>query len=125
MCGIAGIYFFKNSGAPPTTENNKVTEALKHRGPDFQSHHAFKNCTLFHARLSILDLSPNSNQPFLDSAQEKALVFNGELFNYKDLQKEVGDLKTTGDVEVLFKLFDKEKTNCLNKTQWFFCIFFL
>lgn len=124
MCGIAGIYFFKNSGAPPTTENNKVTEALKHRGPDFQNHHAFKNCTLFHARLSILDLSPNSNQPFLDSKQEKGLVFNGELFNYKDLQKEVGDLKTTGDVEVLFKLFDKENTNCLNRLNGFFAFSF-
>ncbi|MBP7810239.1 MAG: asparagine synthase (glutamine-hydrolyzing) [Bacteroidia bacterium] len=124
MCGIAGIYFLKNTSASLTTENTKVTEALKHRGPDFQSHHSFKNCTLFHARLSILDLSPNSNQPFLDSAQEKALVFNGELFNYKDLQKEVGDLKTTGDVEVLFKLFDKENTNCLNKLNGFFAFSF-
>jgi asparagine synthase (glutamine-hydrolysing) len=124
MCGIAGIYFLKNTSASLTTENTKVTEALKHRGPDFQSLHSFKNCTLFHARLSILDLSPNSNQPFLDSAQEKALVFNGELFNYKDLQKEVGDLKTTGDVEVLFKLFDKENTNCLNKLNGFFAFSF-
>jgi asparagine synthase (glutamine-hydrolysing) len=124
MCGIAGIYFLKNTSASLTTENTKVTEALKHRGPDFQSHHAFKNCTLFHARLSILDLSPNSNQPFLDSKQEKGLVFNGELFNYKDLQKEVGDLKTTGDVEVLFKLFDNENTNCLNKLNGFFAFSF-
>ncbi len=124
MCGIAGIYFLKNSGASLPTENSKVTEALRHRGPDFQSHHSFKNCTLFHARLSILDLSPNSNQPFLDSTKEKGLVFNGELFNYKDLQHEARDLKTTGDVEVLFKLFDKQNTDCLNKLNGFFAFSF-
>jgi asparagine synthase (glutamine-hydrolysing) len=52
------------------------------------------------------------------------LIFNGEIFNYKDLQKEVGDLKTTGDVEVLFKLFEKDNINCLNKLNGFFAFSF-
>lgn len=124
MCGIAGIYFLKDTGAPAPTQNKKVIEALQHRGPDFQNHYSFKNCTLFHARLSILDLSPNSNQPFLDSEKEKSLIFNGEIFNYKELQKEVGELKTTGDVEVMFKLFEKENINCLNKLNGFFAFSF-
>ncbi len=124
MCGIAGIYFLKNTGTPDPSQNKKVTEALKHRGPDFQSHHSFKNCSLFHARLSILDLSTDSNQPFLDSEKEKGLIYNGEIFNYKDLQKEVSDLKTTGDVEVLFKLFDKENIKCLDKLNGFFAFSF-
>lgn len=124
MCGIAGIYFLKNSGTPGPEQNKKVTEALKHRGPDFQSHHSFSNCTLFHARLSILDLSSNSHQPFLDSEKEKGLIFNGEIFNYKDLQKELQDIKTTGDVEVLFKLFEKENVNCLDRLNGFFAFAF-
>lgn len=124
MCGIAGIYFLKNTGVPDSSKIKKVTEALKHRGPDYQSYHSFKNCTLFHARLSILDLSANSHQPFLDSKQEKGLIFNGELFNYKVFQEELGNLKTTGDVEVLFKLFDKENISCLDKLNGFFAFSF-
>ncbi len=120
MCGIAGIYFLKNSDTPDATKIRQVTRALKHRGPDFQSHYSFKNCTLFHARLSILDLSENSHQPFLDSTKEKGLIFNGEIFNYKDLRQEISDLKTTGDVEVLFKLFDKQNISCLDKLNGFF-----
>jgi asparagine synthase (glutamine-hydrolysing) len=124
MCGIAGIYFLKNSEAPDPKLITAVTGALKHRGPDFQSHYPFKNCTLFHARLSILDLSINSHQPFLDADREKGLIFNGEIFNYKDLQNQVDDLKTTGDVEVLFKLFDKENIACLDKLNGFFAFSF-
>ena len=124
MCGIAGIYFLSNNKVNRLTDFNKVTEALKHRGPDYQNHYSFENCTLVHARLSILDLSTNSNQPFFDADKQKALIFNGELFNYKDLQKEVGNLITNGDVEVLFKLFDKQNINCLNKLNGFFAFSF-
>jgi asparagine synthase (glutamine-hydrolysing) len=124
MCGIAGIYFLKNSNAPDPKTITKVTDALKHRGPDFQSHFSFANCTLFHARLSILDLSSNSHQPFLDSEKQKGLIFNGEIFNYQAFQKEIRVLKTTGDVEVLFKLFDEKNTECLNKLNGFFSFAF-
>ena len=124
MCGIAGIYFLKNSETPDPKLINGVTKALKHRGPDFQSHYPFKNCTLFHARLTILDLSSDSNQPFLDPKQQKGLVYNGEIFNYKDLQPEINDLKTKGDVEVLFKLSEKESINCLDKLNGFFAFAF-
>lgn len=124
MCGIAGIYFFKDSGTISPAQTQKVTEALKHRGPDFQSHYAFKNCTLFHARLSILDLSSNSHQPFLDHKKEKGLIFNGEIFNYKELQNELPHLKTTGDAEVLFKQFESHNINCLDKLNGFFAFAF-
>lgn len=124
MCGIAGIYFLNGAKTTDSGQSHRVTVALKHRGPDYQNHYSFANCTLFHARLSILDLSPNSHQPFLDAEKEKGLIFNGEIFNYKDLQQEAGNLKTSGDVEVLFKLFDKENTNCLQKLNGFFAFSF-
>ncbi len=124
MCGIAGIYFLTDKSSSVETVKKKVNGALKHRGPDNQSDHSFKNCTLFHARLTILDLSSDSNQPFLDPKQQKGLVYNGEIFNYKDLQPEISNLKTKGDVEVLFKLFEKENINCLDKLNGFFAFAF-
>lgn len=98
--------------------------ALQHRGPDYQNHFSFDKCTLFHARLSILDLSAASHQPFLNELKKKGLVFNGEIFNYQDLKQNLGELKTSGDVEVLFNLFDKEKSNCLTRLNGFFSFAF-
>ncbi len=124
MCGIAGIYFLKNTEACNADQTTHVIKALKHRGPDFQGHFSFKNCSFFHSRLSILDLSDKSHQPFLDEKKEKALIYNGEIFNYKDLQKGYGPLKTSGDVEVLFKLFEKEGISSVNRLNGFFAFAF-
>lgn len=124
MCGIAGIYFFKNNQSVKPDMVQKTLTALQHRGPDYQNHFSFDNCTLFHARLSILDLSAASHQPFLSEQKKKGLVFNGEIFNYRDLKHDLGELKTSGDVEVLFNLFDKEKSNCLNRLNGFFSFAF-
>jgi asparagine synthase (glutamine-hydrolysing) len=123
MCGIAGVYFLNDKGRN-TLNKNKVLESLKHRGPDHQDQFTFENCELFHARLSILDLSAASHQPFLDEKKQKAIVFNGEIFNYKDLQKNSGELKTNGDVEVLFRSFEKENIKCLDKLNGFFAFAF-
>lgn len=122
MCGIAGLYFLQGKNSTLNTET--VVAALKHRGPDFQNFGTFKNCTLFHARLSILDLSVNSNQPFSNASKSKALVYNGEIFNYQELSKPLGDIKTTGDAEILFKLLENENTNCLSKLNGFFAFSF-
>lgn len=102
----------------------KTLSALQHRGPDYQNHFSFDKCTLFHARLSILDLSAASHQPFLNEQKKKGLVFNGEIFNYQDLKQNLGEMKTSGDVEVLFNLFDKEKSNCLTRLNGFFSFAF-
>lgn len=124
MCGIAGTYFFNKSLNLDSDTKSKVLAALMHRGPDFQNHYSFTDCTLFHARLSILDLSPASNQPFLDAEKQKGLIFNGEIFNYQDLSKNLESLTTSGDVEVLFKLFESEKTASLSKLNGFFAFAF-
>lgn len=124
MCGIAGIYFLKDNQSVKADTVQKTLSALQHRGPDYQSHFSFDKCTLFHARLSILDLSSASNQPFLNEQKQKGLVFNGEIFNYRDLKQNLNELKTSGDVEVLFNLFDKENTTCLNRLNGFFSFAF-
>jgi asparagine synthase (glutamine-hydrolysing) len=122
MCGIAGIYFLKDE--PGASSSRDVIESLRHRGPDHQDHLSLQSCNFFHARLSIVDLSNSSNQPFVNETKTKALTFNGEIFNYKQLAAQVQNLKTNGDVEVLFKLFEKENTSCLNKLNGFFSFSF-
>lgn len=120
MCGIAGIYFLTNNHLLDENIKTKVIHALKHRGPDIQNQISIRQCTLFHARLSILDLSAASNQPFTNEERNIAMVYNGEIFNYSDLQKNMTGLRSTGDAEVLFRLFEKHKTNCLHQLNGFF-----
>lgn len=124
MCGIAGIIYFDNKSSKKFSNNQKILDLLKHRGPDNQAFKEFNNCTLFHSRLEILDTTGASNQPFLDSENKNCLVFNGEIFNYKEFQKTQNNLKTTGDVEVLFNLVKTEKENCLNTLNGFFAFAF-
>jgi asparagine synthase (glutamine-hydrolysing) len=122
MCGIAGIYFLKDE--PGASSSRDVIESLRHRGPDHQSHLSLQSCNFFHARLSIVDLSSSSNQPFVNEKKTKVLTFNGEIFNYKQLASQIEDLKTNGDVEVLFRLFEKENAACLDKLNGFFAFAF-
>ena len=113
MCGIAGIYYFDKVANERFNKEEKVTGLLKHRGPDFQSHQWINNCLLAHTRLSIIDTSDASHQPF--QKNNSWLVFNGEIFNYKSLQKNYSGLDTTGDVEVLHQHLQYNKDlNLLN-----------
>jgi asparagine synthase (glutamine-hydrolysing) len=103
MCGIAGIY---------DRTNSEVDEArivcmgrtLDHRGPDNFAVWMDRDVALAHNRLSILDLTPSGNQPFTNDRY--ALVFNGEIYNYLSLKKQLEafnvTFKSTSDTEVLF-----------------------
>ena len=108
MCGITG-YISKND----IKKNHfiKSSETQNHRGPDNQDYWFSKignfNINLGHQRLNIIDLSLNSNQPMTNKLEDSALIFNGEIYNYIEIKKELQDLglkfKTSGDTEVLFK----------------------
>lgn len=115
MCGIAGSYYLDSKASDRFNNHAKVLQLLKHRGPDNQSFYEFKNCTFYHSRLSIIDTSTCSNQPYLNDKKETGMVFNGEIFNYKELKPDA-----KGDVEVLFDLLEKENKDCLNKLNGFF-----
>ncbi len=101
-----------------------ATSAIKHRGPDEQKTKVFADAALGHARLSIIDTSSLSAQPFADSSGRFTIVFNGEIFNYKSLRKELESagvvFRSNGDVEVLLELFKKEGSACLTKLRGFF-----
>jgi len=120
MCGIAGIYYFGQRPQKTIANTEKILQLLKHRGPDYQSYSHFKTASLFHSRLSIIDTSFASNQPFCNTDKTRALVFNGEIFNYLELQKSLPHINTSGDVEVLFSLLQKEGKTCLNSLNGFF-----
>lgn len=124
MCGIAGILYLKPSPQKKSLNHQRILELLKHRGPDFQSYYETTNAVLYHSRLQIIDTSEASNQPFVNEDTKQAMVFNGEIFNYKDLQKTQRHLKTNGDVEVLFNLLRAQGKACLNTLNGFFAFAF-
>lgn len=119
MCGIAGILYFNQSPGRKPEHPGKMQQLLYHRGPDHQASYHFKNCSLYHSRLSIVDVSSASNQPFLNTNKTHGLVFNGEIFNYKDFFPELNS-----DVETLFKLLETEGSNCLHQLNGFFAFAF-
>ena len=121
MCGIAGIYRFNKNKSLPYSP--VVLELLKHRGPNAQRYMAFEDAVFYHTRLSIIDLSEQSHQPYLLN-NEKCLVYNGEIFNYKELAKNIENTHTSGDTEVLIKFFDKYKIKGLHQLNGFFSFAF-
>ena len=83
---------------------------MKHRGPDKQKFQYDKNLILGHTRLSILDLDQRNDQPMQSNDGRFILVFNGEIYNFKELKKiylKNYKFKTTGDTEVLLALYQK------------------
>ena len=87
MCGISGIVSTKFIDEHEINYLKKIANYQVHRGPDFQDYKFFKNENIFfqHQRLSILDLSKNSNQPMFSKCNKYCFIFNGEIYNYKEL----------------------------------------
>lgn len=128
MCGIAGYL-----GATPLSQE-KISLALslmQHRGPDHQAFQTFnlngKHLSLLHARLSIIDLDPRSNQPFC--IDDYALTYNGEIYNYlelrEDLKKKKIALRTNSDTEVLLQYYILYGERCVDyfEGMWSFAIY--
>ncbi|MEU7811023.1 N-acetylglutaminylglutamine amidotransferase [Pseudonocardia sp. NPDC049154] len=88
MCGIAGEMRFDGSSADPAVVA-RIVKAMERRGPDGTGVHAAGPVALGHRRLKIIDLSERGAQPMVDSALGLAVVFNGCIYNYKDLRREL------------------------------------
>lgn len=124
MCGIAGIVHLREKEPEKNPDYTAVLDLLRSRGPDYQGFKIYPKATLYHARLSIVDTSPASNQPFVNADGTRALVFNGEIFNYRQLAENIADLRTNGDVEVLLRLLEMEGQKCFNALNGFFAFAF-
>ena len=88
MCGITGFIENINTKADKRSIT-LMTDSLSKRGPDYQSYFIDKNYAIGHARLSIIDLSPQSNQPVKSKSGRFIISFNGEIYNFKKLQKNI------------------------------------
>jgi asparagine synthase (glutamine-hydrolysing) len=123
MCGICGILNFDSS----VVERNSVKEMcdiIEHRGPDAEGIYVKNNIGLGHKRLSIIDLSEFANQPMVSGNRRYVVVFNGEIYNYRDLSRELVEkgirLKTTSDTEVLLELFSLYNIESIKKLRGMF-----
>ncbi len=87
-----------------------MVSCLTYRGPDADGIYLDEKISLGHNRLSIIDLSKSANQPMLDNKEELIIVFNGEIYNFQELKKELEDeyqFKTKSDTEVILAGYRK------------------
>ena len=114
MCGIAGII-----GSGWTIhEIDAMVASQRHRGPDATGIETYNDglAGLGHNRLSIIDLSPAGSQPMTGGNGRLHLVFNGEIYNYRELRTELGDYPYTSrtDSEVILAAYEKWGKDCLD-----------
>jgi len=127
LCGIIGfITFNKNKNYSKTIKN--ALQTLDTRGPNHKELKEYDNVVLGHVRLSILDLSSNSNQP-MEYEDRYTLVYNGEIYNYKEIREKLirygYKFYTEGDTEVVLKAYDYWGDKCVDhfNGMWAFAIY--
>jgi len=97
----------------------KMTDAIAHRGPDADGFFFALGVGLGHRRLSIIDLSAESNQPFHDESGRYVMVYNGEMYNYAEVKAMLPDypFRTAGDTEVLLAAYIRWGADCLRHVR--------
>lgn len=109
MCGVAGIYNIRSSTPTGSEELESMVATIHHRGPDAKGTHAFPGGGLGSTRLAIIDLRPESNQPFTTSDGRYTIAYNGEIYNYLELREELEELghefRTHSDTEVVIEAY--------------------
>ena len=122
MCGIAFI-FNTDGGAADAASIKRMVKSIEHRGPDALTQILRGSVALGHARLSIVDIEGGS-QPMLSESGRYALIFNGEIYNYKDLrtvlENEGAKFKTHSDTEVVLRLYERDGSECLSLLRGMF-----
>lgn len=119
MCGISGI-IAKNK---VDVRIEKMLTRIKHRGPDGLFYWNNEDIAFGHARLSIIDLSSLGNQPMEDATTGNVIVFNGEIYNYKEIKRAIGkkyNFKTASDTEVILAAYNIYGISFLEKLQGMF-----
>jgi asparagine synthase (glutamine-hydrolysing) len=105
MCGIAGLVW-KDLSEESVLRFHRACGLMQHRGPDHTGVLRQGNLFLLHHRLSILDLDARANQPFWSNDRQVCAIFNGEIYNHRELAQQLQlDMRTSSDTEVLVESF--------------------
>lgn len=126
MCGVAGIVNFTDAGID-RRQLARMVAAIRHRGPDDSGLHIDAPVGLGHARLAIIDPAGGA-QPMHHPSAPLTLVFNGEIYNYVELRRELvrkgHRFRTSSDTEVILHLYQDEGVECVHRLngQWAFAL---
>ncbi len=127
MCGIAGEYLFNNEYSDDTISLSQLEQVnLKQqvRGPDSSGVYHLGNLALLHRRLKIFDLTDRAAQPMVDHVLGLAMVFNGAIYNFLELRKELENkgykFISDSDTEVLLKAYHAWGDNCVERLRGMF-----
>lgn len=121
MCGLAGFI----SPNYNLEHLQHITRSIKHRGPDAEGffYDSADQIGLGHRRLSIIDLSEAANQPFYSHNDRYIMIFNGELYNFKEIARKYNiQQRTSSDSEVILEAFSKVGIECVNDFNGMFVI---
>ena len=126
MCGIAGIVALSDQGRQQIPKIQQSIRTLHTRGPDDEGIYMSEQVGLAMRRLAIIDTTKAANQPIWNNTGRYAIIFNGEIFNYRELlekyfsPEEKKKFNTNSDTAVLLELFVKIGENCLPLLEGFF-----
>ncbi|MDY6879517.1 MAG: asparagine synthase (glutamine-hydrolyzing) [Thermodesulfobacteriota bacterium] len=123
MCGICGIFNLNGEPASPVTLR-KMTDAIYHRGPDSEGFYIDSFIGLGHRRLSIIDLSRAGHQPMFTSDNQYAITYNGEVYNFREIRKELERLGheflSRSDTEVVLHAYVEWAEECVSRFNGMF-----
>ncbi len=123
MCGICGVIHRKKDHPVQFADVKKMCDVIKHRGPDDEGQYVHENVGLGMRRLSIIDLS-TGHQPIFNEDRSMAIVFNGEIYNHKDIRKELEPkghiFSTHTDTEAILHAYEEWGVECVTKLNGMF-----
>ena len=122
MCGIFGILDIKTDVSELRTQALELTKTLRHRGPDWSGIWNNDNTILCHERLAIVDVDTGA-QPLISQDNNKILAVNGEIYNHKQLAKDLAtpyDFKTRSDCEVILPLYEQKGVEFIDELEGMF-----
>ena len=119
MCGIAGFLRNASLSENDTILIKRMTDSIAHRGPDAEGHWKDNSVVLGHRRLSIIDPTAEGNQPMESADGRYVIVYNGEIYNYRELRSELENanirFKTHTDTEVIMESYRVYGENCFSR----------
>jgi len=123
MCGIAGFTHLSHNVSKGVAQ--RITEVISHRGPDQQGVFEGSEATLCAVRLKIIDLA-GGDQPILSDDRDTAIVFNGEIYNHRDVRAELETLghrfRSNCDTETVLRAFLQWDTACFSRLRGMFAV---